>query len=342
MDQQLMLTILAGTSKEPVTKDKFIEFAKTVTFDYENIAFYDAVVTFSTKYEQFHKKVFPDKPVTDVQRAHVITESGKGTASRPSTSKTTSLSSHNPTEASESSNVIISVEPKTQVLGNWDRIDPKFPSLLTKECKTEHDLQEFARQACFEISKEFILEGSEQEVNISGEAKKMIKKRVEEGKDLHPGIFKKALQEVLLNIATNIVPRFKKQQVLTNIGKGEIKVRYLSFAIFLIIFAVIVALLWTIGYNASSLFRLVTFIPLVPMYMGWIQARTKFCVTHGGKGTSNFSPAVKDALQIFIETKDTCARVSAKEYANMLTRRGYILSAATVAVLLAIPPYNYP
>ncbi|KAI8916157.1 hypothetical protein EDD86DRAFT_197797 [Gorgonomyces haynaldii] len=307
MDHDLLYSILAGTSLEPVTKRQFVEYSKTVSMDYENIAFYDAVVTYSIMYDHFWRQLHPSDQVDPDTLAHILCNTGSKT--------------------------------KKRILANHSKLDPEWLFLIDRHCSSDEELWDYTKEASVHIYNSFLWTGSPNEVNVSGGLKRKIKLQIQAGKDLHPGIFKWALEEVLLNISQNLLPRFKQQQVLTNIGPGEIQRRWFLFLVGFFLSLIGIVLLWTIGFKQSTYYRVLMWPPLHTMFAGWAQWRSKFCFIHAAKGTYN--PTGLIGKEYVVKTEDQCARETAHQYSHKLFAQVLLAGLVSTVVLMGIPPYRF-
>lgn len=77
--------------------------------------------------------------------------------------------------------------------------------------KAEFD--KFCRKRCRDITSKFLTEDNPFELNISGATKRNLIEAIE-ARNVKPIIFKKALDEVIINISSNSFPKFIKQKTL--------------------------------------------------------------------------------------------------------------------------------
>ena len=322
MDKVLLLSILAGESKDPVTKDKFVDFCKTQTRDYENVYFYDVLVTYSIQYEKIAERIF-QRPITDDKLVHYI---GKRKQGEPNGSKqkgffdtsNNALSNMTTTSHPVSSNGAEN-ETTTQSQVSEDNhgnnqknvfgtskvvmlktsplpIGSMFHEFLKKDytgtIKTEQEFQDWNKKIYTHIVQEFIKQESKCELNIDGDIKSVILKN----SDAYPGIFKKALNSVIINTYQSSFTEFKRKAILTNIGQTDRNLRLASALFMSIVSIVLVVLFFTLLSDSTSYVRLSALIPIQVAVVSILQYQTKFCVMHGLKGTSNKSNKMSDAM----------------------------------------------
>lgn len=206
----------------------------------------------------------------------------------------------------------------------------------------KEEFLKFNNEACSRLIAEFFAKDASQELNINGGTRSYTVKCVAANHDYSPVIFRKALEEVIVMISTNSFARFKKQAVLTNIGKGEQSMRLFQIALGLAIVIPLICYFHIINPGAPLINRLYYLIGFAWFYSGVIQYRYKFCYIHGIVGTRNFSRRWFDYFDstVNVQMSDHCARVSARMLAAKMVVWVGALSGASVGILMAIPPYN--
>ena len=365
-----MLSILAGESKDPVTKRQFIEFTKNVSLDYENVAFYDAVVTFSTQYEKFYRKLFPaDADSVQDQLAHIIgkkarmdsegkliVQSGSNLSvlrSVTTAASSAALSSTQNTSFDQASGGTILKRNRQELKDNMTEggkeivvlkatASELLDAVSIKIVNGAADLESYAKQCILIIINNFIRDNSPQEINVHGSVRAKIIQLFEKTADYRPAIFKTALQDIVVAISTNAFPNFKKSVVLNNIGEGESTARLALFSVSLAAICAVIPLQFTLwAHDKDYLERLYLALPLFAMFSGWIQYKQKFCYIHGVVGSRNFSKRVIDSYMVYVQTEDSCARMTARQYAIVMITKVTFFTILALGIYMAIPPYNF-
>ena len=115
-----------------------------------------------------------------------------------------------------------------------------------------------------------------------------------------------------------------------NIGKGEIRQRQIValFGIFLTIFSA-TALLAT---DQSRTSRLSLFVPALVFSIGFVQSRSKFCLSYGLAGTFNF-----ERLGKITKVQSAEDRKADRKTAIVILLKSAALAAIITAVFFALP-----
>jgi len=115
-----------------------------------------------------------------------------------------------------------------------------------------------------------------------------------------------------------------------NIGKGEIRRRQLVALVGL--FFTISMLVTLIAVDAAQSMRFAIFFPILVTSIGFVQARSKFCLAYGFAGTFNIGK-LGDIKRV--TSKED--RQADRETALKILGKSFLLAILATAVVLALP-----
>ncbi len=115
-----------------------------------------------------------------------------------------------------------------------------------------------------------------------------------------------------------------------NLGQGEVNRRRMVAALGL--FLSISAFASLISTGASREARLLIFIPLLVMSIGWVQSRKKFCLAYGFAGTFNFGK-MGDLARV----SDPADRAADRRTASVILGKSALYAAALTLLVVALP-----
>jgi hypothetical protein len=115
-----------------------------------------------------------------------------------------------------------------------------------------------------------------------------------------------------------------------NLGQGEVNRRRMVAALGLLLS--ISALASLISTEASREARLLIFIPLLVMSIGWVQSRKKFCLAYGFAGTFNFGK-MGDLARV----SDPADRAADRRTASNILGKSALYAAALTLLVVALP-----
>ncbi|KAI8916158.1 hypothetical protein EDD86DRAFT_244101 [Gorgonomyces haynaldii] len=329
---QLMLRILNGISKPPATKESFIDFCENQS-DAALVEFFDAVMLYSARYEAFLKQVYNKEPVDGSVMPHAVF--GAKWVSEEETKNQDLLA-----KSQSSGDNLEACKKAFQQLKECYPGGTTIQALLLESCSTEKDLDRFCAKASHQIATHFIISSAQNPVNITYKLKEGIIQKLGE-KQYSPTIFSDAVDFILRKLYSERMIKFYSKVVLSNIGEGEIHMRWIIFLTGTTVFWTMLVILWTVGLHQSSFYRFFTYPFIYWMFAGYIQYNNRFCVTHASFGTRNMSPDLSRALKEFHVTTDTCVMMITKDYGEALYRRCLVFTITTFLIVLALPPYHY-
>ena len=115
-----------------------------------------------------------------------------------------------------------------------------------------------------------------------------------------------------------------------NIGKGEIRRRQLVALVGL--FFTISMLVTLIAVDAAQSMRFAIFFPILVTSIGFVQARSKFCLAYGFAGTFNIGK-LGDIKRVTSKVD----RQADRETALKILGKSFLLAILATAVVLALP-----
>ena len=115
-----------------------------------------------------------------------------------------------------------------------------------------------------------------------------------------------------------------------NIGEKEIRRR--QSVAFIGLFFSIASLLVMIAVSAPRSARIGIFIPLMITAVGYVQARSKFCLAYGLAGTFNFGK-----LGDLSRVSDPVSKAADRATALRIIGKSFVLAIIATAVVLVLP-----
>ncbi len=115
-----------------------------------------------------------------------------------------------------------------------------------------------------------------------------------------------------------------------NIGEKEIRRR--QSVAFIGLFFSIASLLVMISVSAPRSARIGIFIPLMITAVGYVQARSKFCLAYGLAGTFNFGK-----LGDLSRVSDPVSKAADRATALRIIGKSFVLAIIATAVVLVLP-----
>ncbi|RKP19270.1 hypothetical protein ROZALSC1DRAFT_29110 [Rozella allomycis CSF55] len=289
-DTELLRDILSDKTSSPISKLEFVNFAQSVTLDFENIAYVEAC---TSKIDEDYARIYEGE-----ERNPLMILVNQNSSTNNVTRSQGNLSKSMKSIA----NLVVGKNENVEIPEN----------LLNSRA-----FEEWSTSAMKQIINDFLVNGSPNELNIDGNISSAVREAFEHG-ELDPSVLDPSLKAVFKNILDNTLRRFKKEQMSTNIGEADRRIRFIvgitgslfSVLGLVLIFALPSSIYWM---------RLVMLLPLGTMYAGYIQYRNKFCVMHGAKNTLSMAKSVKD--MVYVKVKDSCVMANLFYDTNVIDYR---------------------
>jgi len=216
-------SVLNDDLKSPFGLADFREFVRK-EHSAENLEFYERILA-------YRDKAHPIFPSTNLRSRLISSSSASMAPSMHSTSGLQPLASSASTTGSQGLASITETGGGDSGGGGGGGGMPATPPLSPGNGagrEDENKLRETLLKEMETMVKTFLTVGAEKEVNLPAAVRKRIVEEVEERKNLHPDVFRSALEQTYLMMKTSSYPSFYKQAVTTcarsNKPLGEKKV----------------------------------------------------------------------------------------------------------------------